>query len=170
MSGSVLAQFSFASATSGTQGEVALSAILAVVFAVFGYRLSVRNQALRGVTPWRFPSIIWALICFAMGPFGIIVELLAEFTTRPRANATLAPPPLMIDQPTFAQPSATVGVSAPYSPVVPSHAPPPDDGTGKGALFGWYPDVTKRHELRYWDGKRWSDLVSDQGVRDNDPL
>ena len=34
----------------------------------------------------------------------------------------------------------------------------------------WYPDPTGRHELRYWDGARWSDHVSDQGVTGTDPV
>lgn len=28
---------------------------------------------------------------------------------------------------------------------------------------GWHPDPTLRHELRYFDGARWTDHVSDQG-------
>lgn len=35
---------------------------------------------------------------------------------------------------------------------------------------GWYGDPTGRHELRYWDGQRWTRHVSDEGVQDSDPL
>jgi hypothetical protein len=35
---------------------------------------------------------------------------------------------------------------------------------------GWFPDVTHRHELRYWDGRRWTEHVVDAGSRDVDPL
>lgn len=28
---------------------------------------------------------------------------------------------------------------------------------------GWHPDPTGRHEFRYWDGRGWSDRVSDRG-------
>jgi type II secretory pathway pseudopilin PulG len=34
----------------------------------------------------------------------------------------------------------------------------------------WYPDPSGRHELRYWEGRRWSDHVSDQGVTSLDPI
>lgn len=34
----------------------------------------------------------------------------------------------------------------------------------------WHPDPYRRHELRYWDGARWSEHVSDAGVRSVDPL
>lgn len=29
---------------------------------------------------------------------------------------------------------------------------------------GWYPDPMKRHELRYWDGTKWSEHVSNAGI------
>ena len=34
----------------------------------------------------------------------------------------------------------------------------------------WAPDPSGRHELRYWDGQRWTDDVSDNGVETFDPL
>ena len=34
----------------------------------------------------------------------------------------------------------------------------------------WYPDPTSRHQLRYWDGRAWTDHVSDNGVAGSDPL
>lgn len=35
---------------------------------------------------------------------------------------------------------------------------------------GWNPDPTGRHEYRYWDGTRWTDDVSDNGVTSVDPV
>ena len=34
----------------------------------------------------------------------------------------------------------------------------------------WYPDTTGRHQLRYWDGTRWTEHVSDSGVAGVDPI
>jgi hypothetical protein len=34
----------------------------------------------------------------------------------------------------------------------------------------WQPDLTGRHELRYWDGRRWTEHVADLGVRSTDPV
>lgn len=30
--------------------------------------------------------------------------------------------------------------------------------------LGWYPDPSRRHELRYWDGSAWTAHVADRGV------
>jgi Protein of unknown function (DUF2510) len=35
---------------------------------------------------------------------------------------------------------------------------------------GWFADPGARHELRYWDGQRWTEHVSDCGTQDVDPL
>ncbi|KAF0209556.1 MAG: DUF2510 domain-containing protein [Actinomycetota bacterium] len=35
---------------------------------------------------------------------------------------------------------------------------------------GWNADPTARHQLRYWDGARWTSFVSDDGVQSTDPL
>ena len=32
------------------------------------------------------------------------------------------------------------------------------------AAAGWYPDPSGRHGARYWDGKAWTDRVSDTGT------
>jgi len=35
---------------------------------------------------------------------------------------------------------------------------------------GWFADPDRRHELRYWDGQRWTEHVSDRGAPGVDPL
>lgn len=34
----------------------------------------------------------------------------------------------------------------------------------------WAPDPTRRHELRWFDGRAWSPSVSDKGVLGHDPI
>lgn len=34
----------------------------------------------------------------------------------------------------------------------------------------WHPDPSGRHHLRWWDGVRWTDSVSDRGRPGTDPL
>jgi hypothetical protein len=38
------------------------------------------------------------------------------------------------------------------------------------APAGWFADPGRRHEFRYWDGQRWTEHVSDRGVRAVDPM
>ncbi len=38
-----------------------------------------------------------------------------------------------------------------------------------GPAPGWYADPYARHELRYFDGVRWTDNVANGGVPGNDP-
>jgi hypothetical protein len=35
---------------------------------------------------------------------------------------------------------------------------------------GWHPDPRGRHDMRYWDGAKWTDHVSDAGVTSTDPV
>lgn len=68
---------------------------------------------------------------------------------------------------------ALLGIFGPFGIVIalivrrapggPSLPPPPP-----GAR--WVADPTRRHELRLWDGQRWTASVSDQGVAGSDPI
>src|SRR5487761_495502 len=62
---------------------IVMTIIIAAIVATLGYRLSQRNRQTRGVTPWRIPSVVWAIICFFFAPFGIALELIAIMSTRP---------------------------------------------------------------------------------------
>ncbi len=46
---------------------------------------------------------------------------------------------------------------------VPSLPPPPPEAR-------WAPDPTRRHQLRLWDGQRWTANVSNDGRSGWDPL
>lgn len=35
---------------------------------------------------------------------------------------------------------------------------------------GWYPDPTRRHQHRYWDGRAWTEHVADNGATPTDPM
>lgn len=183
--------------SSFSSNELIFSFILLSISALLGYRISAQHQMLRGVTPWRFPSFLWAVICFAFGPFGLVVELLAELTTRPRLPSSLrriafrdapardpqsaagqgggaalpgssTPRPAVVMGPSMSSPT----VPGSIIDVEPMYTGPalPKDESGRTALFGWYADPLRRHELRYFDGRRWADFVADNGVRSSDPL
>ncbi len=158
------------------------NAIICVALGVVGYMLSQRIRATRGVTPWKIPSIAWAVICFAIPPIGFLVELLAVVMTRPVGNGASTTPPAYTpsdtlparvqDTPTPATVPTTSDVIAAYVPKTPpsGYGGPASDVLGKPALFGWYKDVTGRHEMRYWDGRDWTKYVGDASVTSEDPL
>ncbi len=162
--------------------ETTLTLLLAALFGLTGYRISSRHRLLRGVTPWRFPSFVWALICFIIGPIGIVVVLVAEVTTKPRLPSTLARIPARFDgsnripgqgvrAPRPASPQTTSAALAYAQPApTPSGPPPPKDEHGATGAFGWYDDPTKRHQIRYFDGRGWTEYVADNGVRSENPL
>jgi hypothetical protein len=179
-----MTMLSAAAATKTVSGnELVFAFVLLSLFALLGYRISAIHRVLRGVTPWRFPSFVWAAICFAFGPIGLVVELFAEFTTKPRLPSSLGR--LAFRDPATRQQTNTriPGVAmaptmaAPVGPpagleLEPIYRGPalPKDAAGRTALFGWYADPLHRHELRYFDGRRWADFVADGGVRSADPL
>lgn len=163
-----------------TRSDIVASLLFACVFALLGYRMSHRHRLVRGVTPWRLPSAVWAVICFVFQPIGLVVELLAQATTKPVA-ATRAPSshmahgfPAYPQRAGFAEavPAVAIRPEAEPAPVATPSGPPPPagDASGKSPLFGWYGDVTGRHEQRYWDGRRWSEFVRDGDVRGTDPI
>lgn len=51
------------------------------------------------------------------------------------------------------------------APVQPAGGPP-----SAPAPAGWQPDPSQRHQLRYWDGQRWTEHVSDGGSQSVDPV
>jgi len=55
--------------------------------------------------------------------------------------------------------------------MLPAPAAQPVSGWGPGIVAaGWLADPGGRHELRYWDGQRWTEHVSDRGAPGVDPL
>jgi len=54
---------------------------------------------------------------------------------------------------------ATTVEPAAASPVAPVSSVP----------AGWHPDPSKRYEMRYWDGEKWTEYVSSQGQTYTDP-
>lgn len=161
----------------GSPGAIAESLVFALAFSFLGYRMSVRHRALRGVTPWRLPSPVWAVICLVLQFMGIALEILAELTTRPALPAAHPPQeglagysyPYATATPLSEEAVAGTAAAEPEEPVA-RFAPPPADAAGRTPLFGWYADPAGRHEKRYFDGRGWTDLVADGGVAGNDPL
>ena len=84
----------------------------------------------------------------------------------PPAQAMPAGDPLLT--PNVAPPIvATAAARRVATPVPPVAAPATPQVT---ALGRWAPDPYGRHQFRYWNGTRWTDNVSDNGVTAVDPV
>jgi hypothetical protein len=64
--------------------------------------------------------------------------------------------------PAPAAPWPPIRATAPPPPPSPAPPPPPS------IPAGWMNDPTERHDLRYWDGSRWTEHVSTGGVQSTD--
>ena len=198
--------------------------VLGVVLGSLGYFLSERYKRARGVTPWRVPSGMWAVLLFLLSLIGVVMYLIACFTTRPKTGPTgwaggdqhWSPGPRDSEgrarEGWNSPPQGQWGQGAPqgWDAPVPgaweapppgySGAPPPggwDAAPPPGTVFpglgtpgapgaaagsappvppppapprSWLPDPGGRHELRYWDGTRFTEHVSDGGKISTDPL
>ena len=63
-------------------------------------------------------------------------------------------------------PRAVVHAGATAQAVGPA---PPTARPEPSAPTGWYPDPSRRHQYRYWDGERWTENARDAGQTTIDP-
>ena len=161
-------------ATSQAAALVGWSVLSAVVGAL-AYLISDRFGRSRGVTPWRLPSMVWALIALvsvAVLPLVLLALPVACLTTpssdKQRHGGQSSPavsrtPAAFSEQASSGDRPATdpqvAGVA--QVPLIPERRDLP--------LFGWSADPSGRHQHRYWDGRYWTEHVRDDGVRSIDP-
>src|SRR5271166_3852400 len=67
---------------------VLIDLIFGVAFAFLGFRVSERYKRTHGVTPWRWPSAVWAILFFVSLILGVVLYLIARSTTRPKPGPT----------------------------------------------------------------------------------
>jgi hypothetical protein len=203
-------------------GTIVEQLVLGVVFGALGYMFSERYRRARGVTPWKIPAPVWALLLFLSWEIFSVLYLIAYFTTRPRTGPTgwtagdgqgwgpgprdPGGPPAGWHPPAgdWGAPRPSQGWDAPapgqWEAPAPGHqgAPPPggwdappQPGTAFPAYPGpgqagpgpmpapppppptpraWLADPGGRHELRYWDGTKFTEHVADGGKITVDPL
>ena len=184
--------------------------VLGVVLASVGYFLSERYKRSHGVTPWRVPSSMWAVLLFLLSLIGVVMYLIACFTTRPKAGQSgwagggqrfgpsprdaggvppgqwdaprgWGPPPgeWQAPPPGYGGAPPPGGWDAPPPPgtVFPGLGPPatapgpvPPAPQPPSAPRSWLADPSGRHELRYWDGTKFTEHVADGGKISSDPL
>lgn len=121
-----------------------VSFLIGIVAAFLAYGSARRYEARTGAAAWHLPAGVWAFIFFLSWLIGLVLFLIAKATTRPRP--TQGP-----------EPGPGPGPGGDYPPSEPT------------PVAGWYPDPSRRHELRYWDGKGWTSHVRDGGSQGTDP-
>jgi len=181
-----------------SSARVIVYLVIGVAFGYLGFRVSEGYKRANGVTPWRWPSLLWAVIFLFSLLLGVVLYLIARSTTRPKAGPNdwpgtpqgsgpappwsgggpgpqdfgaggpppgvwNVPPPPEATFPVFGQqgPPAVPNIP-PGAPAQPPPPPPPPRS--------WLPDPSGRHELRYWDGARFTEHVADAGKISVDPI
>ena len=123
---------------------------VAEVSAPFNQQPFVLSQAIRGES---VPAELEPVAPVAEEPVVAPLEPVAE-----QAPAPLAEQPA---QPVFSAAPAPLAPPAPPTAVVYPAPPAPPV---------WHRDPSGRHELRYWDGVRWTEHVSSAGAQSVDPI
>ena len=143
--------------------------VAALVFGALAFGVSERFRRRHGVTPWRWPSLLWAFIGFlSLLVFAILVVIASLQTTKKLEAGAYGPGPRANGYPTG---PGHPGWVPPPGVERESGAGPPglDPGAGPVPPPSWHPDPGGRHQFRYWDGSAWTEYVSDHGHQSSDP-
>ena len=167
--------------------EWILVAVLSVVWAMLGYRLSENDRKTLGRTPWGLPSALWAFFWFLSLILGLVLYLIAHSTGVRRAQQGFPPHGTPAAGPSGSAPVGAVEArrlsAAEQFPAYPSPAnsqpsptqappvqpeaqvPAPQEAppTSPHSPPAWHPDPSGRFEYRWWDGHQWTSQVATDG-------
>ena len=121
---------------------------LGVVFGVLSFVRTNAYKQRTGSSPWHIHPIFWGIASVFVWMFGTLLSIIACSTSAHSSRERTVPAP---DSGYQAVP-ATTGV-------------PPSR-----ALAAWLTDPTGRHELRYFDGRDWTEHVANSGITSVDRL
>ena len=123
-------------------GQLVVGGVLAIVWAVLGYRLSENDRKVLGRTPWELPSALWAFFWFLFLPLGLILYLIAHSTgVRQAQNTRLCPGRRWPPRPHL--PGSTQGFR-PVRPTSSPHIP----GRRTPSRLRQLPDLSRRNRRR----------------------
>jgi hypothetical protein len=91
----------------------------------------------------------------------VVAPAAAQYEPTPPADNAWATP---FSDAAAPAPSGAAAPMAGAAAAQPEPEPPPS------VPAGWAPDPYGRHEMRYWDGTKWTDEVYSAGARGTDPL
>lgn len=104
-----------------------------------------------------------------VGSRSLVRRLLAEAAepVRRADPAPVTPGTTLAPAPTAPTPASPTPSAAPAGLLMAE--PPADAPAAPRAAPSWLADPHRRHELRWWDGERWTEHVSNRGVPGTDP-
>jgi hypothetical protein len=146
---------------------------VSVVVAIVAYKSSESFKKKNGVTPWHWPSWLWAFVGFLSFLLCAILYSIASRRTKAVPFSALGTSPGDL------RPTVTTPAYANVAPdqngwgqVPASSVPRPDDNPGDNTEppGAWHGDPTGRYAARYWDGAAWTEHVSDGQTTTSDPL
>jgi drug/metabolite transporter (DMT)-like permease len=129
--------------------------VIGCAVAFLAYRVSENFKKANGVTPWHWPSWVWAIVGFFSLILAAVLLFIARRNTKPLQSTgfqAMVPNGSLVGG--LAQPGPAL--VAPSAAVLPGAS--------------WQQDPTRRYAARYWDGSRWTDYVSDGSSTKSDPL
>ncbi|MGA0118251.1 MAG: DUF2510 domain-containing protein [Ilumatobacteraceae bacterium] len=85
---------------------------------------------------------------------------------RHAGNVPVAPHPGMKQE--SATPTITAGPLGDAKPSTITTSPAQPAASTPSVPANWYPDPSKRYELRYWNGTKWTEHVATGGVQSTD--
>ena len=129
--------------------------VIGSAVAFLAYRESESFKKKNGVTPWHWPSWLWAAVGFFSLILAAVLLVIARRNTKPVQPAGVQGSYWGNQSGNPAVPGPTLA-SSPPPPVLPPAS--------------WQQDPTGRYASRYWDGTRWTDHVSDGSATTSDPL
>jgi hypothetical protein len=156
-------------------GKLIIGAVLAVVWAILGYRLSENDRRVLGRTPWGLPSALWAFLWALFLPLGLVLYLVAHSIgvrhahgRAPVAGSSAITPPAPSPPVSAADMFPAYPRPANSEPAVATSPQPTtvaaDESPGRAnSSPAWHPDPSGRFHFRWWDGHEWTSHVSTDG-------
>jgi Protein of unknown function (DUF2510) len=146
--------------------------VISCVFALVAYMESENFKRKNGVTPWHWPSWLWAVAGFLSLVLAAVLLLIARRRTKPvavsafpsRAPGTVG----SVSSPTLA--GSDWYSTAPSRPNPIAHSGITPAAVEAAPSPAWHPDPTGRFASRFWDGRAWTQFVNDGNSTASDPM
>jgi hypothetical protein len=113
---------------------------------------------------------IGAIVIFAAFIGAIIALAIANSSARTRLGAANAELAFLRPENARLQQWVAAASGVPVHEAYSSGYTTTSAGYASAPAAAWHPDPTGRHQVRLWDGVKWSDQVSDDGVVSTDPI